>query len=62
MAHKILLEKCISCGTCDVECPFGAIVISDQGKFSINQEKCKNCGLCAKSCPVDAVLAPGGGQ
>ncbi|MBR5452574.1 MAG: 4Fe-4S binding protein, partial [Clostridia bacterium] len=54
MAHKIDQKKCISCGTCDMECPFGAIIISDQGKFSIDEEKCTDCDKCAKACPVDA--------
>ena len=54
MAHKIDQSKCISCGTCDVECPFGAVVISEIGKFSIDEEKCRDCGICAGVCPVDA--------
>ena len=54
MAHKIDQSKCISCGTCDVECPFGAVVISEIGKFSIDEEKCRDCGICASVCPVDA--------
>lgn len=55
MKYKINPEKCISCGTCDVECPFGAILISSMGKFSINIEKCKSCGTCEKVCPVNAI-------
>ena len=54
MAHKIDQSKCISCGTCDVECPFGAVVISEIGKFSIDEEICRDCGICASVCPVDA--------
>lgn len=54
MAHKIDQSKCINCGTCDVECPFGAVVISEIGKFSIDEEKCRDCGICASVCPVDA--------
>lgn len=54
MAYQIDRDKCISCGTCDVECPFGAIIISAEGKFSIDEEKCRTCGVCAKVCPVDA--------
>ena len=54
MAHKIDQSKCISCGTCDVECPFGAVVISEIGKFSIDDEKFRDCGICASVCPVDA--------
>lgn len=55
MAYQIDRSKCISCGTCDVECPFGAVIISSEGKFSISIEKCRNCGICASVCPVDAV-------
>ena len=54
MAHKIDQSKCISCGTCDVECPFGAVLISEIGKFSIDETKCRDCGICASVCPVDA--------
>ncbi len=57
MAHIIDRSKCISCGTCDVECPFGAVVISDIGEFSIDAEKCRDCGICAKVCPKDAAMA-----
>jgi len=53
--YKINLGKCISCGTCDMECPRHAIIISDIGKFSIDTEKCIGCGICAGVCPVDAV-------
>ena len=54
MAHRIDQNRCISGGTCDMECPFKAIIISDMGKFSIDTEKCRDCGICAKVCPVDA--------
>lgn len=57
MAYKIDLSICISCGTCDVECPRGAIIISETGKFSIDEEKCVSCGICAGVCPVDAAHA-----
>ena len=56
MKHTILQDKCISCGTCDVECPFHAILISELGKFSIDLEKCRDCGICANVCPVDAAV------
>ena len=55
MAHVIDRKKCICCATCEVECPFGAVVISPEGKFSIDREKCKNCGKCAAACPMDAI-------
>lgn len=58
MAKQYYIDQalCISCGTCDMECRFGAILIDDQGKFSVDAEKCRGCGLCAASCPVDAAL------
>ena len=57
MAHIINQEKCISCGTCDMECPVNAVIISPEGKFSIDAEKCIDCDLCAQACPVDAAAA-----
>ena len=43
MAYRIC-DKCISCGTCEPECPVGAI----------SQEKCIECGACRAVCPVGA--------
>lgn len=58
MARRIDQGKCISCGTCEVECPFGAIIISPEGKFSVDKQKCRDCGICEKVCPKDAVFPP----
>lgn len=52
--YQIDQKKCISCGTCDMECPFHAILISEIGKFSIDQEVCRGCGICLSVCPLDA--------
>lgn len=46
-------EKCILCGRCVTECPFGALEIKND-KVEINAS-CRMCRLCAKSCPVEAV-------
>ncbi|MGM9624889.1 MAG: 4Fe-4S binding protein [Eubacteriales bacterium] len=54
--YKIDQSKCVSCGTCDIECRFGAIIISDEGKFSIDETLCRGCGMCANACPVDAAV------
>ena len=54
MAYTIDKKKCMRCGTCDVECPFHAVCISDEGEFSIDPEKCRSCGVCLSVCPVDA--------
>ena len=52
MAYKIS-DDCISCGTCEAECPVFAISEGD-GKYEIDPEKCIECGACASVCPVGA--------
>lgn len=52
MAH-IITDACISCGSCEAECPVEAISAGDD-KYVIDPEKCIDCGACANVCPVDA--------
>ena len=55
MAYKISSE-CISCGTCESECPVGAI--SDGGEqYVIDADTCIDCGSCAGVCPTEAISA-----
>jgi len=54
MAYAIQNDVCIGCGTCEAECPVGAISVGDDGKYVINAELCVECGACAGVCPVDA--------
>ena len=49
-------DSCISCGTCEGQCPVGAISAGD-GKFEIDPDKCVSCGACAGACPVGAIDA-----
>jgi ferredoxin len=55
MAHTINSD-CISCGTCQPECPVDAI---SQGAdiYEIDAEKCIDCGACVEVCPVSAISA-----
>ncbi len=53
MAYKIG-DECVSCGTCESECPVGAISEGD-GKYEINPEVCVECGACAAACPAGAI-------
>lgn len=55
MAHSINKDECIGCGTCEAECPTGAISVADDGKYEIDPEKCVDCGACASVCPVEAI-------
>ncbi len=53
MAYKIS-DDCVSCGTCEPECPVEAISEGD-GQYVIDAAKCTDCGTCAEVCPVDAI-------
>ncbi len=52
MAYKIN-DDCISCGSCEAECPVSAISEGD-GKYEIDADTCIECGACADACPVGA--------
>ena len=45
MAYKIS-DECIMCGTCEGECPVGAIA-EGEGKYEIDADACIECGSCA---------------
>jgi len=50
----VINDSCISCGTCEGQCPVGAISAGDS-KFDINPDTCVDCGACAGACPVGAI-------
>lgn len=54
MAYVIQNDTCIGCGTCEAECPVGAISVAEDGKYTIDAGLCAECGACADVCPVDA--------
>lgn len=54
MAYKISSDTCINCGSCEGECPSGAISEVDD-KRKIDPDKCVSCGSCASVCPVGAI-------
>ncbi len=53
MAYKIG-DACVNCGTCESECPAGAISEGD-GARVIDASKCVSCGTCASVCPASAI-------
>ncbi len=51
-------EKCTTCGLCQEECRFDAIVKEGEGeeqRYRIDQMECEGCGVCEIACPEDAV-------
>jgi ferredoxin len=60
--YRIVPEKCIMCGECQVVCKFNAIVgekkkpyFSGYLPFEIRQKRCTKCGECIKVCPTGAI-------
>lgn len=53
MAHNIT-DACVSCGTCESECPVGAISEGDS-QYVIDAATCIDCGACAAACPAGAI-------
>ena len=50
----VISDDCISCGTCEGECPAGAISEGD-GKYVIDADTCMDCGSCGGVCPAGAI-------
>ena len=55
MAYFIT-DDCVSCGTCEEECPNSAIS-EGADKYVIDPDACVDCGSCADACPSSAIIA-----
>ena len=53
---RVISDECVSCGTCEGECPVGAISQGD-GKYEIDANTCIDCGSCESVCPVSVISA-----
>ena len=50
----VISAACVSCGTCEGQCPGGAISQGD-GQYVIDADTCISCGSCAGACPTGAI-------
>lgn len=58
---EIDIQKCISCGACQINCPPGAIKVDRNAKtWTINRMDCIQCGACTYKCPTKCLsIVPG---
>lgn len=59
--HKLVIEECISCGTCQRVCPCNSIQLVDvpgrEKKFpQIDYQTCSFCGYCVEFCPKHCLV------
>ncbi|NLL76256.1 MAG: 4Fe-4S binding protein [Clostridiales bacterium] len=50
----VINDSCVSCGSCEAQCPVGAISAGDS-QFEIDANTCIDCGSCAGVCPTGAI-------
>jgi len=50
----VISSSCVSCGSCESQCPVAAISAGDT-QFEIDPNTCISCGSCAAQCPVSAI-------
>ena len=47
-------ERCAKCGLCELNCPYDAINLIDDGA-EVNEIYCRGCGSCLANCPSEAI-------
>ncbi|OYT62180.1 ferredoxin [Thermoplasmatales archaeon ex4484_30] len=53
MPAKVNKECCIACGTCEEDCPTGAIKIDEYAV--VDENECIECGRCVEVCPQECI-------
>ncbi|HDZ19516.1 MAG TPA: CoB--CoM heterodisulfide reductase iron-sulfur subunit A family protein, partial [archaeon] len=47
-------ERCAKCGLCELNCPYNAITLMEDGA-DVNEILCRGCGACLANCPSEAI-------
>lgn len=50
----VINDSCVSCGSCEAQCPVGAISAGDS-QYEIAADTCIDCGSCEGVCPTGAI-------
>ena len=51
---SVIKERCAKCGLCELNCPYNAINLKDDGA-EVNEILCRGCGTCLANCPSEAI-------
>ena len=51
---RVISDECVSCGTCEGECPVSAIS-AGASHYEIDESACIDCGACEAASPVGAI-------
>lgn len=51
--------RCVSCGACAKECPFGAVTVWRGCWAVVDTARCVGCGKCEKACPAGCIALRG---
>ncbi len=53
--NKLCFYGCLGGGDCVEACPFGAMVMNENGLPEVIEDLCTGCGMCVKACPRDII-------
>ena len=48
-------RRCVSCGTCERECPREAVKVWRGCYAVVDEQLCVGCGACSRACPADCI-------
>ena len=51
---RVISDACVACGTCEGECPVGAISMGDV-LYVVDAVSCIDFGACVVACPTGSI-------
>ncbi|MBL1215368.1 MAG: RnfABCDGE type electron transport complex subunit B [Ignavibacteriae bacterium] len=53
--NKMCFDGCLGGGDCVEACPFGAMIMNENGIPEVIEELCTSCTMCVQACPRDVI-------